>query len=57
MTRARRHLAVVADSDTVGRNEFIKQLIEYIGFHGEVWSANEYIVHETVSNEDVEAMV
>ena len=42
ITRARRHLAVVADSETVGRHEFLRSLIEYMSEEGEVRSALEY---------------
>jgi ATP-dependent RNA/DNA helicase IGHMBP2 len=48
VTRARRHLAVVADSDTVCCNEFIRKLIDYMGCHGEVRSAVEYDDIQTV---------
>lgn len=59
MTRARRHLAIVADSGTVSRDEFIKRLVEYVVCHGEVRSAVEYDEEQTVtaSSEDVESMV
>ncbi|KAK3099969.1 hypothetical protein FSP39_012679, partial [Pinctada imbricata] len=43
VTRARRHLMVVCDSETVGRDEFLKSLIEYMSDHGEVKTAQEYI--------------
>lgn len=42
VTRARRHLAVVCDSDTVGRNKFLKTLLDYISENGEVRSGHEY---------------
>jgi len=43
VTRARRHLAVVCDSDTVSHNSFIKSLIDHIIDYGEVRSAEQYL--------------
>ncbi|XP_041357729.1 LOW QUALITY PROTEIN: DNA-binding protein SMUBP-2-like [Gigantopelta aegis] len=43
ITRARRHVAIVCDTETVGHNHFLKTLIEYFTEHGEVWSAQEYV--------------
>lgn len=43
ITRARRHLAVVADSETVSHDEFLKSLVEYMSSEGEVRSAHEYL--------------
>ena len=43
MTRARRHLCLVGDSDTVSHEPFIKGLIEHCHSVGEVWSAHEYL--------------
>lgn len=42
VTRARRHLAVVCDSTTMSRHDFLKSLVDYIGDEGEVRSAREY---------------
>uniref|UniRef100_A0A224YIC1 DNA helicase n=1 Tax=Rhipicephalus zambeziensis TaxID=60191 RepID=A0A224YIC1_9ACAR len=42
VTRARRHLAVVCDSTTMSRHDFLKSLVDYIGNEGEVRSAREY---------------
>ncbi|XP_063968826.1 DNA-binding protein SMUBP-2-like [Lytechinus pictus] len=42
ITRARRHLAVVCDSQTVGKHPFLKSLIDYFNDHGEVRTAFEY---------------
>nr|CAB3255538.1 ZF(AN1/A20like)-2 zinc finger protein 2 [Phallusia mammillata] len=42
ITRARRHLAVVCDTDTVNNHEFIKSLVDYITEHGEVRTGFEY---------------
>ena len=41
LTRARRHLAVVCDSETVGCDEFIKDFLEYILQVGDVVSAHD----------------
>lgn len=43
ITRARRHLAVVGDSETVSRDGFLKSLIDYMSSQGEVRSAHEYM--------------
>eukprot|EP00057_Strongylocentrotus_purpuratus_P007910 XP_011662384.1 PREDICTED: DNA-binding protein SMUBP-2 [Strongylocentrotus purpuratus] len=42
ITRARRHLAVVCDSQTVGKHPFLKSLVDYFNDHGEVRTAFEY---------------
>ncbi|XP_072015866.1 DNA-binding protein SMUBP-2-like [Amphiura filiformis] len=42
ITRARRHLAVICDSETVSHHEFLKSLIEYLMAKGEVRTAFEY---------------
>ena len=43
MTRARRHLALIGDSETVSKEPFIKGLIDYCHSHGQVLSAHEYL--------------
>ena len=43
VTRARRHLALVCDSETVSHHSFIKSLVDYILDHGEVRSAEQYL--------------
>ena len=43
ITRARRHLAIVADSETVSHDDFLKSLVEYMSSEGEVRSAHEYL--------------
>ena len=43
VTRARRHLAVICDSETVGHHAFLKSLIDHISECGEVRSAEQYI--------------
>jgi len=43
ITRARRHLAVVCDSDTVSHHKFLKDMIEYMTEKGEIRSAEQYI--------------
>ena len=50
ITRARRHVAIVCDSETVSHNNFLKTLIEYFSEHGEVWSAQEYIQCKQISS-------
>jgi len=43
VTRARRHLAVICDSDTVSHHLFIKSLVDHITECGEVRSAEQYL--------------
>jgi len=43
VTRARRHLVVVCDTDTVCHHTFIRSLIEHIVDCGEVRSAEQYL--------------
>lgn len=43
ITRARRHLSIVADSETVSHDDFLKSLVEYMSSEGEVRSAHEYL--------------
>ncbi|XP_075044094.1 DNA-binding protein SMUBP-2 [Mixophyes fleayi] len=54
ITRARRHVAVICDSHTVGNSTFLKDLVTYFNEHGEVRTAFEYlddIVPEKYSHE------
>ncbi|GIL72076.1 hypothetical protein Vretimale_514 [Volvox reticuliferus] len=43
VTRARRHCAIVCDSDTVSRDPFLKRLVNYFTAHGEYSSAAELV--------------
>ncbi|NXF10752.1 SMBP2 protein, partial [Smithornis capensis] len=43
VTRARRHVAVVCDSHTVGSQPFLHRLLEHLSRHGHVRSAFEYL--------------
>ena len=43
ITRARRHLAVVCDSETVGHDTFLKSLVEYMSTNGVVKTAQEFV--------------
>ena len=43
VTRAKRHLAVICDSETVSQSDFIQNLIFWIEKHGEQRAAIEYI--------------
>lgn len=52
ITRARRHLAVVADSETVGRHAFLGSLLDYMSREGEVRSAVEYQDEVVVGDTD-----
>lgn len=42
VTRARRHLTVVCDSDTVGRHAFLKGFVDYVSEHGQIRTAHEF---------------
>ncbi|KAJ3596215.1 hypothetical protein NHX12_002624 [Muraenolepis orangiensis] len=43
VTRARRHLAVICDSQTVQSHAFLKSLVSHMSEHGEVRTAFEYL--------------
>ncbi|GLI64102.1 hypothetical protein VaNZ11_007275 [Volvox africanus] len=43
VTRARRHCAIVCDSETVSHDEFLKRLVDYFSLHGEYSSAAELL--------------
>lgn len=43
ITRARRHVAVICDSRTIGNHSFLKRLVDYMSEHGEVRTAFEYL--------------
>ncbi|XP_006820047.1 DNA-binding protein SMUBP-2-like, partial [Saccoglossus kowalevskii] len=43
ITRARRHLAVICDSETVSHHEFLKSLVDYMMENGDVRTAYQYI--------------
>ncbi len=41
VTRARRHVAIFCDSETVGKDPFLQRLIDYFEQHGAYSSAAE----------------
>lgn len=43
VTRARRHLCLIGNSDTVSHEPFIKGMVETCHSNGEVWSAHDYM--------------
>ncbi|KAM9015412.1 DNA-binding protein SMUBP-2 isoform 1-T1 [Ara ararauna] len=43
VTRARRHVALVCDTGTVGRQPFLQRLLAHVSRHGDVRSAFEYL--------------
>jgi ATP-dependent RNA/DNA helicase IGHMBP2 len=43
VTRARRHLAVIGDSETVCKDNFLCTLIEYLNQEAEVQTAQQYL--------------
>jgi ATP-dependent RNA/DNA helicase IGHMBP2 len=55
VTRAKRHLAVICDSETVSQSKFIATLIAWIEKHGEQRSALEYQVSEHADETDLRA--
>uniref|UniRef100_T1J301 PH and SEC7 domain-containing protein 4 n=1 Tax=Strigamia maritima TaxID=126957 RepID=T1J301_STRMM len=42
VTRARRHLAIICDSETVSRHPKLKTLVEFLSEHAEIRSAHQY---------------
>lgn len=54
ITRARRHVCVICDSDTVSRDAFLRGLLDYLEEHGEVRSALDYQPEELCDAEDFE---
>ncbi|XP_050417004.1 DNA-binding protein SMUBP-2 [Patella vulgata] len=54
VTRARRHLALICDTETVSHDKFLKTMVEYFNENGEVWSAHQYIeageIHQVTSH-------
>jgi ATP-dependent RNA/DNA helicase IGHMBP2 len=57
VTRAKRHLAVVCDTDTVSQSPFIKNLISWMEQNGEQRSAVEFLALQELENDlrDAEA--
>jgi ATP-dependent RNA/DNA helicase IGHMBP2 len=55
VTRAKRHLAVICDSETVSQSKFIATLIAWIEEHGEQRSAMEYQASVNPDEEDLQA--
>lgn len=49
ITRARRHVAIVGDSDCVSTDPFISGLLDHISMHGEHRSALEYLPNEATT--------
>lgn len=43
VTRARRHVALVCDTETVSQDAFLGRLVEYVQQHGEYESAAELV--------------
>lgn len=43
VTRAKRHLAVICDSETVSQSPFIRNLLQWVGDHGDEHSAIEFM--------------
>ena len=43
ITRAKRHVAIVADSDTISHDPFLRRLVKYVHDCGLVRSASEYV--------------
>ena len=43
VTRARRHCALICDTETVSRDPFLKRLVEYFESHGVYMSATELV--------------
>ncbi|XP_053400098.1 DNA-binding protein SMUBP-2-like [Mercenaria mercenaria] len=43
VTRARRHLTVIGDSETVCKDDFLKSLIDYLNLEADVQTAQQYL--------------
>lgn len=43
VTRARRHCALVGDSETLGQHPFLARLVDYFSQHGDYASAAELV--------------
>jgi len=56
VTRAKRHVAVICDSETVSRDDFLKSLVEWIEEKGEVRSALEYLGKSQDHSADIESV-
>ncbi|KYR02964.1 AN1-type zinc finger-containing protein [Tieghemostelium lacteum] len=52
VTRARKHVAVVCDSDTVSIHPPLKRMVEYLQQYGTVRSAMEYLEDEFVESDE-----
>ncbi|CAK4383924.1 unnamed protein product [Aphanomyces euteiches] len=55
ITRAKRHVALVCDTETLSVHPFLKTLIEHFEEHGEYESAQSYVEEETIAG-DVASM-
>jgi superfamily I DNA and/or RNA helicase len=51
VTRAKRHLAVICDSDTVSQSKFIQSLLLWIETHGEQRSAMEFLAEKELESD------
>lgn len=60
ITRAKRHVAVVCDTDTICAHKFLDVLVKHFEAHGEYHSAQEYLDEDAVfgstSHEEVQAI-
>ncbi|XP_048581003.1 DNA-binding protein SMUBP-2 isoform X2 [Nematostella vectensis] len=55
ITRARRHLAIICDSETVSHHPFLRSLVDYMSEKGEVRSAVDYLTdHVTADAESLQ---
>jgi ATP-dependent RNA/DNA helicase IGHMBP2 len=55
VTRAKRHCAVICDTETVSQGKFVKGLITWIAEHGEQRSALDFLSSSTDMNNDLRA--
>lgn len=53
VTRAKRHVSVICDSETVSRDPFLNDLLDWIQEYGEVRSAMEYLEQDNIGAADV----
>ena len=53
VTRAKRHVCLVCDSDTVCQSEFVRNLVSWVTEHGDTKSALEYVHSDKQSESDL----
>ena len=57
ITRAKRHVAVICDCETVSKNKFIKGLIDWLEEKGDYRSGVEYEIDSIISSDSLQAKI